>query len=245
MIKSLSVVIPFFNESKRINKSLGKIKKFITKNKKLRIEIILVNDGSADSSSEVINTFLKKNRSLKSKLKILNLKQNLGKGGALKKGVLASKFDWILTSDMDLSVDLFELNKWIKKGELNFNCEIFFGSRELKDSVVITKFYRRFLGIFFRIFSDLVLGIKQRDTQCGFKLYKKSAARKIFKDLISTGFEHDLELVLLAQRNSFEIIELPVHWVHMPGSKLNIIFDPIKMLLGIFKIRISYFNKLK
>ena len=60
MIKSLSVVIPFFNESKRINKSLGKIKKFITKNKKLRIEIILVNDGSADSSSEVINTFLKK-----------------------------------------------------------------------------------------------------------------------------------------------------------------------------------------
>ena len=240
MIKSLSVVIPFFNESARINKSLGKIKKFIIKNKRLKIEILLVNDGSTDSSLKAISTFLKKNNSMKSKIKILNLKSNLGKGAALKKGVLSSKFEWILTSDMDLSVDLFEINEWVKNGVLNYNSQIFFGSRELSDSIVITKFYRKFLGIFFRIFSDLVLGIKQKDTQCGFKLYKKSVAKKIFKNLISTGFEHDLELVLLAKKNDLEIMELPVHWVHMPGSKLNIFIDPIKMLIGIFKIKISY-----
>ena len=152
MIKSLSVVIPFFNESARINKSLGKIKKFIIKNKRLKIEILLVNDGSTDSSLKAISTFLKKNNSVKSKIKILNLKSNLGKGAALKKGVLSSKFEWILTSDMDLSVDLFEINEWVKNGVLNYNSQIFFGSRELSDSIVITKFYRKFLGIFFNLF---------------------------------------------------------------------------------------------
>ena len=240
MIKSLSVVIPFYNESARINKTLNEIKNFINKNKKIKIEIILVNDGSTDQSLEFIKIFLNKNRLLKSKVKNLNLKQNIGKGGALKKGVLISKSEWILTSDMDLSVSLFEINSWIKKGLLNFKSSIFFGSRELNDSIVITKFYRKFLGIFFRIFSNLLLDIKLRDTQCGFKLYKKKVAKKIFSNLASNGFEHDLEIVLLAKKNNLDIIELPVHWTHMPRSKLNIFTDPIKMLIGILQIRSSH-----
>ena len=112
--------------------------------------------------------------------------------------------------------------------------------RELNDSIVITKFYRKFLGIFFRIFSNLLLDIKLRDTQCGFKLYKKKVAKKIFSNLASNGFEHDLEIVLLAKKNNLDIIELPVHWTHMPGSKLNIFTDPIKMLIGILQIRSSH-----
>tara|TARA_B100000886_G_scaffold335833_1_gene293610 strand:+ start:1661 stop:2389 length:729 start_codon:yes stop_codon:yes gene_type:complete len=240
MIKSLSVVIPFYNESVRINKTLIEIKNFINKNKKIKIEIILINDGSTDKSLELIKTFLNKNRSLKSKVKTVNLKINIGKGGALKKGVLTSKSEWILTSDMDLSVSLFEINSWMKKGLLNFNSSIFFGSRELNDSKVITKFYRKFLGIFFRIFSNLLLDIKLRDTQCGFKLYKKKTAKKIFSNLTCNGFEHDLEIVLLAKKSNLDIIELPVYWTHMPGSKLNIFLDPIKMLIGIIQIRFLY-----
>ena len=116
----------------------------------------------------------------------------------------------------------------------------FFGSRELNDSTVITKFYRKFLGIFFRLFSNLILNIKIRDTQCGFKLYKKKVAKKIFSNLTSNGFEHDLEIVLLTKKNNLDIMELPIRWVHMPGSKLNIFSDPIKMLMGMFILKFRY-----
>ena len=177
MIKSLSIIIPFFNESKRINESLKKIKNFLHKNK-TKIEIIFVNDGSEDSSLEILEKFLKRDNLLRSKFKIINLPDNIGKGGALKAGVIKSKNQWILTSDLDFSVDLEEIKIWIKKNYINNTCDIYFGSRELESSIVDSKFYRKFLGFFFRFFSRLFLGLNFRDTQCGFKLYKNSCGRK-------------------------------------------------------------------
>ena len=240
MIKSLSIIIPFFNESKRINESLKKIKNFLHKNK-MKIEIVFVNDGSEDDSLEILEKFLKKNNLSKSKIKIINLTNNIGKGGALKEGVKKSKNQWILTTDLDLSVDLEEIKIWMKKDLINNTCDIYFGSRELDDSIVKSKFYRKFLGLFFRLFSKLFLGLDFRDTQCGFKLYKNSVAKKIFKKLSTEGFEHDLEIALLAKANNFYISELPVEWTHMPGSKLNIFIDPPKMLLGILKMSFKKF----
>lgn len=241
MIKSLSIIIPFFNERKRINESLKKIKNFLHKNK-TKIEIIFVNDGSEDSSLEILEKFLKRNNLIRSKFKIINLPDNLGKGGALKAGVVKCKNQWILTSDLDFSVDLEEIKIWIKKNYINNTCDIYFGSRELESSIVDSKFYRKFLGFFFRSFSRMFLGLNFRDTQCGFKLYKNNVAKKIFKKLRTEGFEHDLEIALIAKANNFNITELPVQWTHMPGSKLNILIDPFKMLLGIIKMSIKKFN---
>ena len=79
-----------------------------------------------------------------------------------------------------------------------------------------------------------------KDTQCGYKLYKTSVAKKIFKKLKSNGFEHDLELVMLLKKYNITIKELPVYWTHKNDSKLNIFYDPLKMLIGIFKIAIIY-----
>ena len=90
------------------------------------------------------------------------------------------------------------------------------------------------------MFYKFFLGINLKDTQCGFKLYKKDIAKKIFSSLQSKKFEHDLEIVLLAKKNNYSIIELPVEWIHKPGSKLHIIFDPIKMFFGIIKIWLKY-----
>ena len=106
-INSLSIIIPIFNEEKRLTKSLIEIKKFI-KNKK--IEVIFVNDGSVDLSKKIIQDFVKKNK----KINIINLKKNIGKGGALKKGIERAKKQWILTLDLDLSVPITQILLWSK-----------------------------------------------------------------------------------------------------------------------------------
>ena len=240
MIKSLSIVIPFFNEAKRVNVSLKKIKKFVDRSKFKRIEVNFINDGSIDESPQIIKKFIKKENRKNIKYKIFELGANEGKGAALKKGVLKSNCAWILTSDIDLSVDLNQVIIWERKKLIISKHKIFFGSRELKNSVVKSKFYRKFLGYFFRLFTLLFFGIDLKDSQCGFKLYEKSVAKYIFKNLKTKGFEHDIEIVTLAKNKNFKIIELPVHWRHVSGSKLNVFFDPIKMLFGIIKIRLKY-----
>ncbi len=240
MIKSLSIVIPFFNEAKRVNVSLKKIKKFIDRSKFKKIEVNFVNDGSTDESPQIINKFIKKENKKNIKYRLFDLVANEGKGAAVKKGVLKSNCTWILTSDIDLSVDLNQIIIWERKKLIVSKHKIYFGSRELKNSVVKSKFYRKFLGYFFRLFTLLFFGIDLKDSQCGFKLYEKSVAKYIFKNLKTNGFEHDIEIVTLAKNKNFKIIELPVHWSHVSGSKLNVFFDPIKMLFGIIKIRLKY-----
>ena len=103
---------------------------------------------------------------------------------------------------------------------------------------------KEFLGLSWVIsllfFVKLFLNISLFDTQCGFKLYKKTTAKKIFSQLTNYGFTHDLELVIISKKLEFEIIELPVKWTHKKGSKLNIFFEPIKMFLNIIYLRFKY-----
>ena len=132
MIKSLSIVIPFFNEAKRVNTSLKKIKKFIDRSKLKKIEVNFVNDGSTDKSPQIINEFIKKENKKNIKYKIFELATNEGKGAAVKKGVL-NQIAWILTSDIDLSVDLNQVIIWERKKLIVSKHKIYFGSRELKN----------------------------------------------------------------------------------------------------------------
>jgi len=157
----------------------------------------------------------------------------MGKGYALKLGVLSAKNQWILTSDTDMSVPLEQILKWNKNKFLKKNCSIYFGSREHNNSTVESRIYRKVLGKIFRIIIKILLKITIRDTQCGYKLYKSGIGKKIFKNLTINKFEHDLEIILIAQKINQSINELPVEWTHKPNSKLNIFIDPIKMLYGI------------
>ncbi len=237
MIKSLSIIIPFYNEKERIQSSLIEIKNFIKKNRKIKIEVLFVNDGSTDETEKNIINFSKKIKLNSRNYRILKLVKNTGKGGALKFGVSKMKNNWALTTDMDLSVPLEQLIQWFNRDYINKSGnEIYFGSREMDDSIVKTKVYRKILGVFFRFFSNLFLNVDLKDSQCGFKLYKKEVAKKIFSKMKSLRFEHDLEIALIAKSYNYEVIELPVEWEHKPGSKLNIFYDPIKMFFGIIKI---------
>jgi dolichyl-phosphate beta-glucosyltransferase len=234
MIKSLSIIIPFFNEEKRIQSCLKKIAKF---NKKISTEFILVNDGSYDRSNFTVKEFLKKNSK---NIKLLNLKKNMGKGHALKRGIQVAKKEWILTSDLDLSVPLDQVFNWTKKNFLKKYCYIYFGSRGHKESIVKAKLYRIFLGKIFRFIINILFKIKITDTQCGYKLYQKKIAKKIFKKIKMPRFEHDLEIVLIAKKLNLSITELPVKWIHKSNSKLNIFIDPVKMFIGILFLKYKW-----
>ena len=240
MIKELSIIFPLYNEEKRLKRTFLEILNFKKKIKKnIKIEIIFVNDGSTDNSQLLIESFIEKTKIQNFNIKIFKLKKNMGKGYAIKHGVKKTSKKWILTTDIDLSVSLNQILEWEKRYPLHSK-NIVFGSRNLSQSKVEKNFFRFVLGNFFTLFVKLFLNISLFDTQCGFKLYKKTTAKKIFSQLTNYGFTHDLELVIISKKLEFEIIELPVKWTHKKGSKLNIFFEPIKMFLNIIYLRFKY-----
>ncbi len=240
MINELSIVFPLFNEEKRLRETFLGIAKFKKKVRKKKIEIIFVDDGSTDNSDLLINKFISKESSKNFLVKFHKLRKNMGKGYALKFGVKKCNFNWILTTDIDLSVPLSQIFEWEKKNYFKSN-KVIFGSRNHEKSKVKKNYFRYILGKFFNFFVISILNISLLDTQCGFKFYLNSVAKKTFANLTNYGFTHDLELVLILRKKKIKIIEVPVKWVHKKGSKLNILFEPIKMFLNILILRFKYF----
>ncbi len=242
MIKSLSIIFPVYNEELRLKSSFNHIRSFLKKKKKFKTEIIFSDDGSQDNSYNLIVQFIKSFKSNKKiKIKVVKLKKNLGKGGALKMGVKSAKSSWILTSDIDMSVSLFQLTNWLDQKLINKKNFVYFGSRKHEKSIVKKKIFRNILGNIMGFLISTLLNIKIKDTQCGYKLYEKKIGKLIFSKLKTFDFNHDLEIILLLKSKNIKIKELPVKWTHMNNSSLNIFLDPIKMFFGIFKIRLRYF----
>ena len=245
MIKSLSIIFPVFNEKLRLKSSFNHILSFLKTKKKIKIQIIFVDDGSSDNSYNLINSFVKNYKSSKINKKVnfqvIKSKNNLGKGSALKLGVNKAINDWIITADIDMSVSLFQIYKWIDKKFIIKKYPVYFGSRKNKKSVVESNLIRQILGDLMSLLTFIILNIKIKDTQCGYKLYKKSLAKPIFKKLKDYGYNHDLEIILRLKKKNIKIKELPVKWKHKNNSRLNIFFDPIKMLIGIFLMRLRNF----
>ena len=240
LIKSLSIIFPFYNESRRLKNLFKDIKKFEEKKLVKKIEYIFVDDGSNDNSSKLILSYLQNNKIFN--YKIIKYKTNRGKGYAIKKGILKANNQWILTVDLDISVSLLQINDWIRNKNINKNKSIYFGSRNLKESKIVFKIHRKILGAFFSLILKLLFNINLKDTQCGFKLYKNIEAKRIFKTIKDTGFVHDVEVVLLSKKFGYKIDELPVKWIHRNESKLNILIDSFKMFLKLFVIKKNLFS---
>ena len=238
-----SMVIPLFNEEIRLNYCFVVIEKLLKKRKKLFKEIIFVNDGSTDNSKNKLLNFFKKIKKKKfdTKIKLISYSKNMGKGYALKKGILSSKSDWILTCDFDMSVLPEQYLIWRKKKLIkNTNC-IYIASRAHKKSKVKSKFIRRRFGDIFRLILFLLFNMRISDTQCGFKVYHKNYIKSVFKNMKIKRYVHDVEIILVLKKIGIKIVELPVEWKHRPGSKINLIVDSFKMLFDLFilKFRLS------
>ena len=232
MIKSISIIYPVFNEEKRLRKTFLDIMKFEQSNKFLKKEYIFVNDGSSDQTLSVLNKRFKNNK----KVRVISYDKNMGKGYALKKGVLAAKNDWVLTTDADCSVSNFQLIKWIQKKYLNHNDLIYFGSRNHRLSIVKKKKIRKIVGMVFKFSIRFFFQIKISDTQCGFKLYKLNIARKIFRKILINDYMHDIEICIIAKKLKLRIKDLPVKWTHVDQSKINFVSDFFKVAFSLIKI---------
>jgi glycosyltransferase involved in cell wall biosynthesis len=239
MIKSLSIIFPLYNESKRLKYCFQNIDIFNSNSSIKKLEYIFVDDGSVDDSYQLILDFIKKRKKKMKeiKYKIIKFNKNKGKGAALISGIKNASKEWMLTIDTDISVSLLEINNWIKYNYFEINKEIYFGSRNLKKSIIKFEYHRKLIGLFFILICKLFLNIKLYDTQCGFKLYKKKTGKMIFNKLTEKKFAHDIEIVLLATKKKIEIIELPVKWVHKSDSKINLIRDSFSIFWSIYKMK--------
>jgi len=235
---NLSIVIPLYNEEIRLKKTLPILSNFLRNFKKDKIEIIFISDGSNDKTNDIIKKY-KFIKSKKYKIKFIKYKNNIGKGYAVKKGVLNAKHNWVLLCDVDLSVHPNQFKIWFNNKMIKSNKEAYYGSREHKDSTVKASIYRIFLGFFFKKLIKYMFKIKLSDTQCGFKVFHRSYSKKIFKMIKSYRFAFDVELTILLKKNKIKIIELPLKWTHKTGSKLNIFKDAPRMIIDILLIKIK------
>ena len=230
----LSVVIPAYNESKRIRDSLKGIINYL-EHQKYIWEIIIVNDGSSDSTADVIRNLMDTYP-----VKLLTNETNRGKGFSVRKGMLNSQGEYVLFSDADLSTPIDELSKMLKIMAEGYDLVI--GSRGLKESKILIRqpFYREFMGkVFNRIVRLLtVRGIN--DTQCGFKLFRGDIAKRIFNKQRLDGFSFDVEILYIAKKCRFSIKEIPVRWTNSPDSKVRALKNSPGMFFDLIKI--NFYN---
>lgn len=226
----LSVIIPAYNEEKRIPETLRLIDRYL-RSKGFRYEIVVVDDGSGDNTVGVVKDFLNCNKNII----LLENGRNRGKGYSVKRGVLAAKGEYILFSDADLATPIEEFEKlfhWINSGH-----EVVIGSRKMRNSYIVTPviWYRRLIGALANS-AIMLAGLKHNivDTQCGFKCFKKGAAKYIFSKQRLDGGMFDVEIICIAIKNRFNIKEVPVIWQHKEGSTINLfkcmLFDPIDLM---------------
>jgi dolichyl-phosphate beta-glucosyltransferase len=239
----ISFVIPAYNEEKRINLTLKKLNIFF-KEFLYNYEIIFVNDGSTDKTSNIIAAFISEHNLTNYRLE--NISENSGKGYAVKKGmeISSNNAELFFFMDADLSTPLEEIKKFIEF-YLNNNFNILIGSRSLKKSNVIKKqnFLRQTLGKIFNKIVKLIFPTKFIDTQCGFKMFDKKSKDIIFNKTLIKGFAFDVEIIFLAKLFKLNITDLPVVWKNNELSKVHIIKDSLKMIFELIKIRINLLQK--
>jgi glycosyltransferase involved in cell wall biosynthesis len=227
----VSIVVPAFNEAVRIGVSLRKIDEFM-RDSSMTYELIVVDDGSTDETSAVIN------QSRVNALKLIRNDRNHGKGYTVRQGVLAATGNYVLFTDADLSAPIEELSKLIDVA-LNEGADIVIGSRAV-DRSYIEKHQSRFRelgGIAFNFMVRSILGLQLHDTQCGFKLFHRQKSRRIFERVTTYGFGFDPELLFMAKRQGLRIREVPVRWSHSEGSKVRFMRHATVMFLDLLRIR--------
>lgn len=232
--KSISVIIPCFNEGKNIRKNVLSIFQYL-QNKFSNFEIIAVNDGSGDNTKEELLALQKE-----IPLIFIDNEKNQGKGGAVKVGMLNSKNDIVMFLDADLAIPIESLETFIPEIEKGF--EVVIASRFVPGLKVLKPvlWYRKCMEKVFRLLRMIVLNnYIVKDTQCGFKVFTREAAMKIFPLLTINRFAFDSEIIYLATKYKFRIKELPISLQNPISSSVRIFSDPVNMMFDLIRIRIN------
>lgn len=229
----ISIIIPVFNEENRIRENLEVLFRF-QKTFKEVTELIIVDDGSWDSTPKILEEYAKNNDFV-----VCTHKNNQGKGAAIRTGIGSSTGEKILFTDIDLSVPIEFLQPFNEA--LTSEVDIVIGSREHPQSEVPVKQFwlREMAGYSFTILTNAVLQVGASDFTCGFKLFRREAARKIFAKQLINRWTFDAETLYLAKKYEFTVKEEPVVWKHGEGSKVRFPRDLIESFFALLQIRIN------
>lgn len=223
---SLSLVVPFFNEMHRIDRTLSDIIGLARSD----VEVVLVDDGSTDGTTDVLRT-----ASSSAGVQFLGLSINRGKGAAVRAGVAKTSGTHVVFMDADLATDLNDLPRL--RAALD-DADIAIGSRsvataELNEATLV----RSWMGGFFNRVVRATTGLDLLDTQCGFKAFRGDVARSLFAQSQVDGFAFDVEILMLARQSGMRIVEVPVRWTEVRGSRVRFAVDPLTMLYDLIRIR--------
>jgi len=225
----LSIVIPAYNEARRIRDTLESVCRF-KESKPYSMELIVVDDGSTDQTVEIVSGF--------PGVRLIRNDRNHGKGFTVRHGVLEARGEFILFTDADLSAPIEELDKLLSALQSS-GADAAVGSRALNRELIgiHQPLFRDLGGRFFNLLVRAFTGLRLRDTQCGFKLFKSGSTRRAFEQMRIERFGFDPEILFLIERNGGRIIELPVRWNNHPATKVRFLRDSTRMSLDLIAIR--------
>ncbi|MBV8841660.1 MAG: glycosyltransferase family 2 protein [Bryobacterales bacterium] len=217
---SLSIVVPAYNEEKRLPPSLVAILAYLDGSSYPDAEVVVVDDGSRDHTAQIVEEMTRQDR----RVRLLRNPGNRGKGYSVRHGMLQARGEWILFSDADLSAPIQEFSK-LMEAACAQNAVIAIGSRALDRSLigVHQSRSRELSGIFFNRVMRVLTGLPFADTQCGFKLYRSDAAKVVFSRQQLDGFGFDVEDLYIGRMHGLRTVEVPVRWNNVEGTKVSLL----------------------
>lgn len=225
----LSIIMPAYNEEKRIGNTLLSYANYFK-----NAEFIVVCDGCTDKTEEIVEKIAKNHKNIR----LLHFSEKLGKGGGVYAGFMEAKGDCIGFTDADNSVNVEEFKRLLNEMKIN-DCVI--GSRRLPESQInfsVPLVRRSFSGLFNKIV-NILFGLGIKDTQCGAKIFKRSCYEKIKNNLVCRGFEFDVELLWKIKKNGFGIKEVPITWNHDVDNSKSRVRNSVKMFYSLLKMRLN------
>ena len=231
---SITIVIPVYNEENRITPTLKSIISYFSE-KEITYEVIAVDDGSTDNTVKTIEDI----KNSCPEVSIFKIGRNSGKGKAVREGMLKAKGDYILFMDADSSTAIGEFEKFLPAIKEDKK-DILIGTRKIQSADIIEHqpLIRKVLGEGFSWLSRVATGVSVSDFTCGFKCFSRKAARVVFSKGIIDDWSFDAEILFLARKTGYEIVEIPVRWKNDKESKVRILRDIISSLKGLLRIHI-------
>ncbi len=215
MTRSVSIVIPAFNEEKRLPATLARVNEYLRAEAWNFAEVLVVDDGSSDGTAALAEC---------DGARVLRQPANRGKGAAVRRGMLEARGEWALLTDADLSTPIEEIENLWRAAESS-GAAVTIGSRALNRALigVHQPLARETMGRAFNLVMRAVTGLRFRDTQCGFKLFRADAAREIFRRQRLDGFGFDVEALVIARELGYAAVEIPVRWNDVRGTKVSLL----------------------
>jgi glycosyltransferase involved in cell wall biosynthesis len=227
-----SFILPAYNESERLSESIPKVLEYV-RDRGFAVEVIIVNDGSTDATADIVRQFAVANPMIV----LLENPGNRGKGYSVRNGMLHARGEIALFTDADLSSPISEADKLF--AALNTGSDIAIGSRWLQRELQTERqpLMRQLYGRLFNLGLRVVLGLRYKDTQCGFKAFNRRAIETVFTRQHIERWGFDPELLFLADKFKLKTAEVPVEWAHDHRSKIHPVRDGIRMGIEVLKIR--------